>query len=53
MKEAILFIILAVINYSRFSYDQEDDRDFYNWLWLCNSVLCLILILWEVMKLIM
>ena len=42
MKEVILVFILAVINFLIFSYDIEVDKDFFTWLWLLNSIICLI-----------
>lgn len=35
----ILFTLLGVFNFLLFAYDIENDRDFFTWLWLLNSLL--------------
>ena len=42
MKEVIIYFALAIMNLLVFSYDIEYDRDVYKWLWLLNSIICLI-----------
>lgn len=41
-KLGILLTLLGVFNFLLFAYDIENDRDFFTWLWLLNSVIYLL-----------
>ena len=39
IKEFIFWGLLGLINYLIFAWDIENDRDFWTWMWLFNSIL--------------
>lgn len=40
--QAIYFLLFGVIYFIIFAYDIENDRDYWTWLWLLNSLLSLL-----------
>ena len=39
---AIYFLLWGVVHFLIFAYDIENDRDYWTWLWLLNSLLSLL-----------
>jgi hypothetical protein len=39
IKEFIFWGLFGLINYLIFAWDIENDRDFWTWMWLFNSIL--------------
>jgi tryptophan-rich sensory protein len=35
----IIYSIIGIISFIIFAWDIENDRDFYTWLWLLNSII--------------
>ena len=39
---SIYFLLFGVIYFMIFAYDIENDRDYWTWLWLLNSLVSLL-----------
>lgn len=39
MKVYFTYLLPAIIYYLLFAYDIENDRDFWTWVWLLNSII--------------
>jgi hypothetical protein len=40
-KKAFLWMLWAIFNFIIFAIDIEKDRDFFTWVWLFSTVICL------------
>lgn len=39
-----IYLVFGIAFYFAFAYDIENDKDFFTWLWLLNSILCFLLL---------